>query len=46
MVYSAGRGMDAGRVQTAAAFGSECFCIVTAVLSYDHAWTAANYLLY
>lgn len=27
-------------------FGSECFCIVTAVLSYDHAWTAANYLLY
>lgn len=45
MVYSAGCGMDDWRVQTAAAFGSECFCIVTAVLSYDYAWTAANYLL-
>ena len=46
MVYSAGRGMDAWRVQTAAAFGPECFCIVTAVLSDDYAWTAANDLLY
>ncbi len=41
MVYSAlARSMDAWRVQTAAAF-CECFCIVTVVLSYDHAWNTS-----